>query len=375
MNTGPMNSDPVKSAPPPARRGGRGRRAPGRGLRKLFTGGPATMLVTLIAIGAVAAVTVGIVQVAAPGAALPPGPPAPAGWAAVGAFSHHPVRIAVPARPGSYLGAYADGVPRSYQPVQAFTRQTGVRPNLALYYSGWEEPFQMSFAMRAASHGAIPVIQIEPTRTSLAAIAVGGYDRYLEAFATAVAYYGARTGHGVVIGFAHEPNGTWYPWGWRHTSPSTWVAAWRHLVRVFRQEGADDVAWLWTVNIIDRKGDIPSPLPWWPGSAYVSWIGIDGYYYKPSWTFASLFGPTIRAVRTRSLDPVLISETAAAPAAGQAAKVADLSAGIRAYGLLGYVWFDAKRHRDWRLAPPAAAQLGHGARALHLAAFPVRAAS
>ena len=40
-------------------------------------------------------------------------------------------------------------------------------------------------------------------------------------------------------------------------------------------------------------------------------------------------------------DPILVAETGAVPAAGQPAKIADLFAGIRQYGLLGFVWFDA----------------------------------
>jgi len=142
------------------------------------------------------------------------------------------------------------------------------------------------------------------------------------------------------------------------------VAAWRHIVTVFRQQGADNVTWLWTVNIIDARHGIPSPGPWWPGSSYVTWVGVDGYYLKRTWLFASLFGPTIRAVRALTLDPILIAETGAAPASGQPAKIADLFAGVRAYGLLGLVWFNARGTQDWRLSGPAAlAALGRGARA------------
>ena len=128
-------------------------------------------------------------------------------------------------------------------------------------------------------------------------------------------------------------------------SPALFVAAWRHIVTVFRQQGADNVTWLWTVNIIDTARRDPSPRRGGPASSYVTWVGIDGYYLKPSWTFASLFGPTIKAVRALTLDPILISETGAGPAAGQPAKIADLFAGARAYGLLGFVWFDAKGPR------------------------------
>src|SRR5204862_2804030 len=138
--------------------------------------------------------------------------------------------------------------------------------------------------------------------------------------------------------FGHEMNGNWYSWANGHTSPAAVRAAWRHIVTVFRQQGARNVTWLWTVNVMDPKRGILSPARWWPGSSYVTWVGIDGYYLKRSWTFASLFGPTIKAVRELTLAPILITETAAVPAAGKPTKIADLFAGIRAYGLLGFVW-------------------------------------
>ena len=218
------------------------------------------------------------------------------------------------------------------------------------YYSGWLEPFQTSFATTVAEHGAVPLVQINPFGVSLAAIASGQYDSYLTSYAETVRAYR----HPVILSFGHEMNGDWYSWGYRHTSPAVFVAAWRHMVTVFRELGVRNVIWLWTVNIIDTLGGIPSPALWWPGSSYVTWVGIDGYYYTPSSTFAPLFGPTITAVRALTSDPILIAETAAAPAAGQPAKIADLFAGIRLFGLLGFVWFDANATEDWRLSSRAA---------------------
>src|ERR1039458_1775063 len=117
---------------------------------------------------------------------------------------------------------------------------------------------------------------------------------------------------------------------------------WRHIVKLFRILGARNVTWLWTVNIINdtQRGRIPSPRPWWPGSSYVTWVGIDGYYLKPNWSFAPLFGPTIAAVRSLTSSPILIAETGATPASDQPAKINDLFAGIRSYGLLGFVYFN-----------------------------------
>jgi mannan endo-1,4-beta-mannosidase len=256
---------------------------------------------------------------------------------------------ALPTRPGSYIGLYPDGVPGSYAGVTAFTAATGIRPDVVPYYSGWREPFQVGFARTAARDGAVPLVQMDPTGVKLAAIASGRYDSYLIAYAEAVRAYG----HPVILSFGHEMNGNWYSWSNQHTSPAVFVAAWRHIVRLFRALRAQNVTWLWTVNVINPQFGVPSPRLWWPGNSYVTWVGIDGYYLEPSSMFSSLFGPTIAAVRGLTRDPILISETAA-PTADQPAKIADLFAGIHLYGLLGFVWFDAVHIRDWRLTEPAA---------------------
>jgi mannan endo-1,4-beta-mannosidase len=276
--------------------------------------------------------------------------------------SSTPVIATLPAAPQSYLGAYLPGVPDSYAGVSAFTRSIGVKPDLLAFYSGWLEPFSASFADAAARQGAVPLVQIDPENVDLAAIASGRYDRYLGSYAAAVRSYRLP----VILSFGHEMNGSWYSWGYRHASPVNFVAAWRHIVSLFRTLGADNVTWLWTVNIIEKPGGIPSPAPWWPGSAYVTWVGIDGYYTKSSMTFAALFGPTIVTVRTLTSDPILIAETGVASTAGQPGRIADLYAGIRTYGLLGFAWFDAIGKHDWRLTgPAAAAALRHGAAAYH----------
>ena len=263
------------------------------------------------------------------------------------------VPITLPIRSDSYLGVYQPGAPLSYAGIDQFTQAIGRRPNLVTYYSGWPEAFQTGFANSAARHGAVPLVQLNPTGVSVAAIASGQYDAYLRRYAVAVRAYGRP----VILSFGHEMNGQWYSWGYRHTSARVFVAAWRHIVTLFRAQDAWNATWLWTVNVVDTLpgGDrIPDPAPWWPGSTYVTWVGIDGYYWKSSWTFAPLFGPTIKAVRALTRDPILIAETGAGPVAGKPAKITDLFAGVRAYGLLGFVWFNANRVQDWRVNTPAA---------------------
>lgn len=250
--------------------------------------------------------------------------------------------------PRTYLGIREPGAPPSYSPVARFVKAVGYQPQLVLYYSGWGENFQTAFAEQLHAHGSEPLVQIEPTDISLAAIAAGRYDAYLRSYAGQVRAYG----HPVVIGFAHEMNGAWYSWGWRHTAPATWVEAWRHVVTVFRRQGASNVTWLWTVN---RSQPGLGPLPdYWPGSNYVTWVGIDSYYYWPRDTFQSNFAPTIKQVRAITRKPILLAETAIGQISGQATKIPNLFAGIRRDHLLGLVWYDVHQtdppvHQDWRL--------------------------
>jgi mannan endo-1,4-beta-mannosidase len=258
------------------------------------------------------------------------------------------VHESLPHRSASYLGVYEAGAPPAYEPVEGFAKTAGKQPNLVGYFSGWAEPFATSFAERIRSHGAVPFVQIDPTLASVPNIAAGNYDDYLRTYAGSVRDYG----HPVVIGFGHEMNGWWYPWGYGHIPPAIFVKAWRHIVTLFRNQGADNVTWLWTINA-DRPGTGPI-ASWWPGAAYVTWVGIDGYYLRSSDTFASVFGRTINQVRKITHEPVLLSETAVGPQTGQLAKISNLFAGMRKYNALGLVWFDKNQHgsvlhQDWRI--------------------------
>lgn len=269
------------------------------------------------------------------------------------------VHAKLPPKLLSYLGVYEPGSPPGYQPVATFASMAGRRPNLVGYYSGWAEPFNTSFADLVHRHGAIPYVQIDPTLATVSAIAAGIYDdNYLRPYADSVRDFG----HPVVIGFGHEMNAPWYSWGYGHIRASTFVAAWQHIVALFNDEGAKNVTWLWTINQ-DQPGTGPI-ASWWPGPRFVTWVGIDGYYFKSSDTFDSVFGTTIQKVRDITNKPILLSETAISPkATPQFAKIGNLFTGMQKYKTLGLVWFDKDqkidgyRHQDWRIENRLPAQV------------------
>jgi mannan endo-1,4-beta-mannosidase len=278
--------------------------------------------------------------------------------------SHLKLRYLSPAPPShlpqssaAYLGVYEPGVPPSYAPVATFARTIGKQPNLVGYYSGWAEQFPSSFAQKLHNHHQIPYVQIDPTYASVSKIAAGVYDPYLQIYADSVRDFG----HAVVIGFGHEMNADWYSWGYRHKDvpPATFVAAWQHIVTLFRNEGADNVTWLWTINR-DTAGTGPI-AEWWPGKTYVTWVGIDGYYIRPSDTFDNVFGRTIRQVRAFTKKPILLSETAVGPSADPLGNISNLFSGLAQYKTLGLVWFDFEKdhgvdQQDWRIEGNATAE-------------------
>ena len=248
--------------------------------------------------------------------------------------------------------------------LNTFEQTTGVTPGIVENYQAFGQPFQSSWAGTLLAQGILPLIQLNPRLVTVGAIAAGRYDRYLSQYATAVRALGGPVG----LSFANEMNVSWSPWGYRHVSPNVFVAAWRHIHQVFAAVGARKVIWVWTVaRIRGTPGDrrvAPGPRPWWPGGAYVDWVGLDIYYVSPGVTFRRAFVPTITAVRSFTGDPILLTETAVPNQSGQVQQIANLFAGARASHLLGIIWYDENVLHTWRLdksRPAAIAAFRRGA--------------
>jgi serine/threonine protein kinase len=238
----------------------------------------------------------------------------------------------------TYLGVYLPGRP-VYRRVAAFTAAADRKPSLVEYAARLGEPFATSFAGTLYRHGEIPLVQIQSTGGSVASIAIGAYDAYLRLYADSVRDFG----HQVVISFGPEMNAAWHSWGYTHTPASTFVAAWQRIVTIFRSEGADNVTWLWTIEA-DRPGTGPIQS-WWPGASYVNWIGIDGFYTKPSDTFNSVFASTIDQVQYFTDKPILLASTAVPSNANQCASILNLFNGAAQHQVLGLVWSDGGDRR------------------------------
>jgi len=248
---------------------------------------------------------------------------------------------------GKFIGVEADGVPASLTPLISVAASIGRKPNVAGQYVAWGAPFDASGAADAWSYGALYYMAWEPYSTSVAAIAAGSSDGYIRRFATSVKDLGIP----VAISFGHEMNGNWYPWGTEQTSAATFVAAWRHIHAQFARAGARNVVWVWNPNIINPMPTV-ALRPYWPGSSYVSWVGMTGYCAVTGpHTFAGIFGPTMREIRVFTTKPFIVAETAVETSPDEGGCTHSLVRGVAANReVIGFIWFDFDKNGvDWRI--------------------------
>ena len=199
----------------------------------------------------------------------------------------------------------------------------------------------------------------------LSEIANGRYDTYVRSWARGI----AALRYPVVLRFAHEMNGFWFPWGEQANGnrPGEYVKAWRHVHDVFAAAGATNVAWLWSPNVTYPGATPLAGL--YPGDAYVDWIGLSGYYGTEGrtsyWSFDTIFNHTLAELHTFARKPVVITETGATNAAGrQAAWIRQMFSQLPEHpDVIGVLWFEAVKEIDWRIAhtPGSAAAFGAGA--------------
>jgi mannan endo-1,4-beta-mannosidase len=247
-------------------------------------------------------------------------PPAAAGHTAAPRPARH-----------QYLGVSS---PAGMAGAARFAAATGARPDLVSTYAGWYEPFDQKQAQAATAYGALPLVFLDSGKVPVSQIA-DGPDTWLKGYAKQVAAWGKP----VAFSFDSDFNGPWWPWSFNHESAAAFTAAWRRVVTVFRQAGAGNVTWVWTVA---ASSPATTALgPWWPGASYVNWVGLNAYYTQAGSTFSTVFSPTMKQLAKLTGDPVLITETGALPAAGRPRAIADLFRGVEADpSVLGFIWFD-----------------------------------
>ena len=308
----------------------------------------------------------GVVAVVTPGV---PAPPIIAGLRQLPSerFSRVPPQVRIPTKPqllrpvGKHFGVSTPQAPWSRKEIDRVAQRAGARPTLVQYFVKWTEPFRPQAVAMCYQQHALPVLSWEPwagpgrgtdqPNYALARIATGRFDPYVTRFAKALR--GQRWP--VVLRFAHEMNGYWYPWSQQRSGnrPGDYVRAWRHLHDVFQRVGASNVIWVWSPNILRPVPGV-SLRALYPGDRYVDWIGMVGYAVGER-TGAQVFDPTLAALRAFTRKPVLITETGAQPGPNKAAWTADFFGWLdRHRDVIGFIWFQHDQATgggaDWKFS-------------------------
>jgi mannan endo-1,4-beta-mannosidase len=325
--------------------------------------------IAALATPAVAAVAIGGVLVATHHTSVPPLTPSssPAvaqssSPGAAGARNSAPRQCdhaSIPRAGGQpFLGIATN--PELNKHVKSFQAATGAHMTLVEYYNPFVKPFQEWEAKQAVAVGDVPFIQLNPRGIDLWQIAHGSYDSHIRQYARAVRAFGCP----VMLSFGHEMNGWWYSWGRPDTSPAAFIAAWRRIYDIFRAQHVTNAVWSWDPTHVDR-GAASLASEWFPGNAYVNWVGIDGYLLAGQ-SFFDVFHVQLRNIRHITNKPIFLAETGVAADPRQAWQVANLFAGLAKFHIDGLIWFDLDRRQPWRLQGRPAALAAYRRAAAHL---------
>jgi Big-like domain-containing protein len=206
---------------------------------------------------------VALVAVALLAAVFPSGDP-------VGADGR-PTGLLAPAE-GALFGAHvqASRGAGAYQVVTDLEAKLGRRLAIDHYYRTWEAGFPDGREQWDVAGGRIPMISWG--KASATEINTGRWDDLVRLRARGVRTFSQP----VLLRWFWEMGGN------RNAaeagSPADFVGAWRHLRRLFAEEGASNAAWVWCPDASDFVSG--KAQAYYPGDDQVDWTCADGYNYR-----------------------------------------------------------------------------------------------
>src|SRR4051794_35239575 len=218
---------------------------------------------------------------------------------------------------GAYSGAPGQATAmESPQALDKFISMVGRTPDILNDYSNVTEPLLTPDKIsNIEAHGTTPMITWQLYKSGWSGSAItfpdiiaGRYDSNLRQ----AAQLAKSLPFEVLIRFAHEMNGDWYPWrpgGESGNVGTNYVDAWRHIVSIFRQEGATNVKWVWCPNV--DSGNYPF-AQYFPGDEWVDYVALDGYNWGTGgagvnkWqSLSEVFAPSYEQLTQMSTKPVM----------------------------------------------------------------------
>jgi hypothetical protein len=191
----------------------------------------------------------------------------------------------VPPRGNRLWGMYRPEIPWNYQRYYTIADSLDIVPSLLSWYQAWgdgpDHEFKTDAVEKSTKAGLVSMVTWEPwlsafhhgavldPESCMVHVARGEFDPYIRSWARAV----VRSREPVLVRPMHELGNPWYGWSSPHgNSPRIQIEAWRHIVALFREEGARNAAFVWTpYDALDTLA--------WPGREWVDWIGLDIFNY------------------------------------------------------------------------------------------------
>ena len=229
------------------------------------------------------------------------------------------------------IGAWVGGPGQYPQPtqqnVQAFQDLQGTHLDLISYFAlfdinDWNATEQ--YANVAKNNGSTLVVTWMANGYNAQELVNGKADTYIRDYAKGVKNYGEE----IWLRPLHEANGDWYDWGvgkeGAGNTDANVAEAFRHIVKIFREENVENVKWVWTTNA-SNAGKGSTLTGNYPGDEYVDYISIDGYNWGQcqswsSWqTFSQVFKKAYNALA--NIDkPLFIAEISSSELGGNKAE-------------------------------------------------------
>ncbi len=254
------------------------------------------------------------------------------------------------------------GFTSGWQPesMTALSQTIGQEPDMIAVFThfGNENQFPHYLAPTIRDTGKTLVIFWEYTdynvaspyqpRFSYDAMLRGDWDSYMRSFAAEAKAYGGPV---ILIPFS-EMNGNWFPWSGTQNgnTPAKMIQSYRHIHDLFA--GVPNVKFGWAPN----NGSVPdiaenSIQSYYPGDAYVDYVGVDGFNFGYPWeTFDQVFGRPL-SVLSGYNKPIYLFSMASADGPNKAAWITDaFTVQIPKYPkIAGWIWFNENKERDWRV--------------------------
>ncbi|MGC4934392.1 glycoside hydrolase family 26 protein [Gordonia sp. DT30] len=264
---------------------------------------------------------------------------------------------------GAFIPSVLPAAGSTRSPLQQLATLAGAPPKYVHRFAAIGDPVPTAELDAIATTGATPLLTLEPWRPdggvdqpdhSLARIAAGAFDTQFASWADGLASWGKP----VLLRFAQEMNGTWYPWsiGVNGNTAADYRAAWARMHSVMHEARIPSVQFVWAPNVLT-----PGTNPFadaYPGSDLVDVLGLDGYNWgeQPGhhWQAATdLFAPSLDALREiDGTHPILVTEVASADGPSpedKAGWIRDFFTLIQSQSRVeGFVWFQMDKERDWR---------------------------